>query len=196
MSTESFLTSDLRHAGTAVKRFHDHKAKWAHGDRNSNHITRLPIPSTHPHPAVAGDNSLQYVSILFWLSTLTARPKCIIKRLKANDVHRFARTTNRAFHFEVQETLDEKASSSEEETSEKDESVALDTVGIHPDETFEYEATGHTILSNAVNHAIEKFENQETEKLVQEYEIVTRESEAANAGYLADDDLEGEYVKV
>lgn len=97
----------------------------------------------------------------------------------------------------MQETLDEKASSSEEETGEKEESVVLDTVEVPPDETvFEYEASGHTILSNAVNHAIEKFENQETEKLAQEYEIVTRESEAANAGDLADDDLEDEYVKV
>ena len=28
-------SSDLRHTGTQIKRMHDHKAKWAYGNRNA-----------------------------------------------------------------------------------------------------------------------------------------------------------------
>lgn len=50
-----------------------------------------------------------------------------------------------------------------------------------------YEVSGQTLFNDMIDKAVEKFETKETEKLVKEYEFITRESEIAT-GYLADED--------
>lgn len=55
MSSESFLTGDLRRAGTEAKRDHDHKAKWAYGGRialpQKFHVEMgMKLPLTRPIP--------------------------------------------------------------------------------------------------------------------------------------------------
>ena len=50
-------------------------------------------------------------------------------------------------------------------------------------------SNGSDILNMAINKAVERFENKETEKLVKnEYEVVGRHTDACQEGYVADDD--------
>ena len=51
---------------------------------------------------------------------------------------------------------------------------------------------GGEILSMAINKAVERFENKETEKLIKnEYDVVAKEEhEEEHGGYAADDDFE------
>jgi hypothetical protein len=50
-----------------------------------------------------------------------------------------------------------------------------------------YEISGETLFNDVVDKAVEKFEIKETEKLVKEYEFITRDHELS-IGYLADED--------
>jgi hypothetical protein len=62
------------------------------------------------------------------------------------------------------------------------------------DITYSYDALrgpggGGDILALAVNRAVERYENKATERLVRdEYEVVLKEQEAGNEGYIADED--------
>jgi hypothetical protein len=117
----------------------------------------------------------------------------VIKRSNQHNLNQLARYSRISLHHDIQEILDTGTSdSSSGEEVEEPVAVEKDPKVIIVDEDenpIPYEVSGETILSDAVNKAVEKYETKETEKLVKEYEIVSHESEMGT-GYLADDDFE------
>ncbi|KAL2818653.1 hypothetical protein BJX63DRAFT_429153 [Aspergillus granulosus] len=161
-------THDLRHTGTADKRVHNQKAKWSHGGR----------PAL-AHPGLFHDLP----------STRPAKPESTVlgRRQRTRNIQHIETAAKIDLRKDVREALD--AGTSEPSAGDyydlaefQDEAVA------HP-----YEVNGETIFKNMVDKAIEKFEIKETEKLVKEYEFITRESEIS-IGYLAADDDDFELV--
>ncbi|KAF7161033.1 hypothetical protein CNMCM5623_006710 [Aspergillus felis] len=177
MASETVVNSDLRRAGTEAKRQHDRKAKWAYGGR-----------SALPH----GNLKAPFLPITRPAKPLFRNPPAI-KRWHQQNLNHVARDSRVSLHYDIQEILDNGTSDSSS-GEEVEEPVAIEkspeVMIVDEDEILNpYEVSGQTILSEAVNKAVEKFETKETEKLVKEYEIVSRESEMGT-GYLADDDFE------
>jgi hypothetical protein len=117
----------------------------------------------------------------------------VIKRSNQHNLNQLARYSRISLHHDIQEILDTGTSDSSS-GEEVEEPVAVEkgpeVIIVDEDEnSIPYEVSGQTILSDAVNKAVEKYETKETEKLVKEYEIVSHESEMGT-GYLADDDFE------
>lgn len=177
--SESITANDLRRAGTDAKRVYDHKMKWAYGGRSAvarrevsevYPVTRPAVPSTHYmhlHHAMQRD-----------------------RKAKTNQLATAAKIDLRN---DIREALDSGPSDSSG-GEDIDDPASAPTVAEEPGDeasgTVEhYEVAGQTILSDAVNKAVERFETKETEKLVKEYEVVTHEHEATG-GYVADDDFE------
>ncbi|KAF7128402.1 hypothetical protein CNMCM5793_003132 [Aspergillus hiratsukae] len=179
MASETVVNSnsDLRRAGTEAKRQHDRKAKWAYGGRcalpRQNMVAPF-LPITRPAKPLH-------------------RHLPVIKRSNQHNLNQLARYSRVSLHHDIQEILDSGTSDSSS-GDEVVEPVAVEkspeVIIVDEEETpHPYEVSGQTILSDAVNKAVEKFETKETEKLVKEYEIVSHESEMGT-GYLADDDFE------
>ncbi|RHZ56410.1 uncharacterized protein CDV56_104753 [Aspergillus thermomutatus] len=177
MASETLVNSDLRRAGTEAKRQHDRKAKWAYGGRCA-----LPRQNLVPP---------------FLPVTRPAKPEHrhipVIKRSNQHNLNQLARYSRIALRHDIQEILDTGTSdsSSGEEVEEPVAAEKSPEVIIVDEEKllYPYDVSGQTILSDAVNKAVEKFETKETEKLVKTYEIISHESEMGT-GYLADDDFE------
>ncbi|KAE8353095.1 hypothetical protein BDV28DRAFT_114744 [Aspergillus coremiiformis] len=170
-------SNDLRHNGTAAKRVHNHKSKWAYGGRTAfpHHDVSISDPVTRP--AMPQTHSLKYTRLLQ-----------LDRKAKSNQVSTAAKFTLR---HDIREALDSGPSDSSATEDVDEPSTAPDVLGNLPgdDSVKSYEVSGQTIFSDAITKAVERFETQETEKLVKEYEIITREGEIAT-GYLADDDFE------
>ncbi|KAL4932439.1 uncharacterized protein BDV17DRAFT_287958 [Aspergillus undulatus] len=166
----SFDNSDLRQAGTAAKRFHDHKAKWVHGGRSAR-------------PGVVTiDGSLPI--------TRPAKPHSTSwnRRQRVRDAHHNSTLAKVSFRNDVQEALGEGTFDSLASEG-NDIAVATTVPELYQEDgpVSQYEVTGATLFNDMIDKALEKFETKETEKLVKEYEFITRESEVS-IGYLADED--------
>ncbi|KAH8433787.1 uncharacterized protein LDX57_011421 [Aspergillus melleus] len=198
----SLAANDLRGAGTDAKRVYNQKAKWAYGGRSA--LPRREVSEVYPvtRPAVPSTHYMKYVHSLF------RNGKAMNKAHHTDSYHslhralqhdRKAKTNQLAtsakidLRYDIREALDSGPSDSSS-GEDIDDPASAPTVAAEPDDeanaTVEhYEVAGQTILSDAVNKAVERFETKETEKLVKEYEIVSHEHETTG-GYLADDDFE------
>ncbi|KAF9894430.1 hypothetical protein FE257_007933 [Aspergillus nanangensis] len=181
----SLPATDLRHNGTAAKRVHDKKAKWAYGGRSASGRPKAdsiarPVPRTH---------SVKFGRLLQ-----------LEHKAKSNQLSSDAKIV---LSRDIREALDHvpcDSSSSGEDVADPhaaadDILIPVPEMGHHSasdeDETVGgYAVSGQNVLSDAINKAVEKFEVRETEKLVKEYEMVSPDLENENVvmGYLADDD--------
>ncbi|KAE8161275.1 hypothetical protein BDV40DRAFT_193043 [Aspergillus tamarii] len=170
-------SNDLRHNGTAAKRVYNHKSKWAYGGRAALPHRDVSLSDPVTRPAAPQSHSLKYSRLLQ-----------LDRKAKSNQLATTAKFTLR---HDIREALDSGPSDSSAAEDVDEPSAAKDVLGHlqEEDQLEPYQVAGQTILSDAISKAVEKFETQETEKLVEEYEIITRESEIAT-GYLADDDFE------
>ena len=104
-------------------------------------------------------------------------------------VRRSAFTHSRKPQARLNADISASDSSAEEDVQEASAAPAPDA-GI----TYSYDAVrgpghGSEILSLAINKAVERFETKVTEKLVKdEYEVVGKETNLSNDGYLADEE--------
>ncbi|KAL4804065.1 hypothetical protein BDV18DRAFT_35235 [Aspergillus unguis] len=157
--------SDLRQAGTAAKRVQNHKAKWVNGSRTKNPVVEGIVPKLRP---------------------LKGHPTSWNRQQRVQNTQRNYSLTKADFHNDVREALTEGTSDSSA-VEDNDVSVPpVPEVSQH-DGPLDYEVSGQMLFNDMVDKAVEKFEVKETEKLVKEYEIITRESEVS-IGYLADED--------
>ncbi|KAL3481460.1 hypothetical protein BJX99DRAFT_165260 [Aspergillus californicus] len=165
----SLDTNDLRQAGTAAKRVHDHKAKWSYGGRSAR---------------AGSDARLANLPV-----TRPAKPhKYWSRRQRVRDAQHHFTTAKTNFRTEVREGFD--VSTSDSSGVEHRGPATAPTAPELKQEDGEvqlYEVSGEAVFADAIDKAVEKFEVKETEKLVKEYEFISRESEIS-IGYLADED--------
>ena len=124
----------------------------------------------------------------------------MIKQDREHNLNFLARGSKIALRHDVREILNDK-DSSDSDSSVDDEAHEPAPAGKAVVEDGEsgaplpYEESGHTILCDAVDKAVEKFETKETEKLVREYEVVGSEASESGVGIAVDDGFElVEYV--
>jgi hypothetical protein len=111
------------------------------------------------------------------------------RRERTRDTQHTVTAAKIDLRHDVREALDAGTSDSSGAEDHTNPAADATVIGDYPNETVAhpYEVTGETIFKDMVDKAVEKFEIKETEKLVKEYEFITRESELS-IGYLADDD--------
>ncbi|KAL1983281.1 hypothetical protein VTN96DRAFT_303 [Rasamsonia emersonii] len=170
--------ADLRRSGTEAKRDHDHKAKWAYGARSRKAIRYQSEYDT--------DLSRPQVPFTHYKAWQRA-----CKRLEEPNINEAARSARFSLRCDVKEALSSGTSDSSADEAVH-ESTATDAVMEMEDDDplNSYDASGNSIFSAAVSRAVEKYETKVTEKLVKEYEFVSKDDGPGN-GYVADvDDFE------
>jgi hypothetical protein len=181
MSSETFVPQDFHREGVQAKRDHDHKAKLAYRARTAQpqeplHGSDLSVI----RPAAPVSHYMLYSRAL--------------KRDNQKSLNHLAADAKANLRLDLKEVLDEHHQSSDssgdediKEPTSANENVLVDRA--EEDPFHPYDVSGQTILSAAINKAIERYETKETERIVKEYEFVPHEGEPAG-GFLADGDFE------
>lgn len=122
----------------------------------------------------------------------------MIKQDREHNLNFLARDTKIALRQDVREILNDKDNSDSDSSVNDDAHEPTGTVLLEDgesDDPLPYEESGQTILCDAVDKAVERFETKETEKLVREYEVVGSEATETGVGVAVDDGFElVEYV--
>ena len=123
----------------------------------------------------------------------------MIKQDNEHNLNFLARGTKIALRQDVREILNDKDNADDSDSSVGAEAYEpAGTVLLEDSESdgfLPYEESGQTILCDAVDKAVEKFETKETERLVREYEVVGSEAIETGVGVAVDDGFElVEYV--
>lgn len=123
---------------------------------------------------------------------LTSRQIRHAKRECQHNLNKAISADKVTLRHDVREYLDDTTSSEDEAeptslpVSSTPTSPTTASPEMDSEDPYEYDTTGHAILSDAVNKAVEKYETRKAEKIVKEYEMVPRESEASVGGYMSD----------
>ncbi|EEH21453.1 hypothetical protein PABG_03669 [Paracoccidioides brasiliensis Pb03] len=185
MASESFPLpeSDLRRSATEAKRVHDHKAKWALGIRPNTHIWMtgtVKIPGT---TRVRPNRPESHVG----------KGSVKINRIQMQSfVDEKAAEKMSHFRYIVGQFLNEEHHNSD--SSADHDVLEPNEAADDPNVFYSFDARtgpiqGTDVLGDALTHALKKFEAQETEKLVREYEFVgvQEASPHRDDGFSADD---------
>lgn len=123
------------------------------------------------------------------LSQVNERRTSWTRRQRLRDAQHSSTLAKVNFRNDVREALDEATSESSGLEGHEVLAVAATIPEVYQAEgpVDLYEVSGETLFNAVVDKAVEKFEIKETEKLVKEYEVITRDHELS-IGYLADED--------
>ncbi|KAI9802938.1 MAG: hypothetical protein M1825_002169 [Sarcosagium campestre] len=166
MSDPSLWTHDLRSEAVDHKRVKSHNMKWALGDRSDrSHISGLGL-------GISPQQSIRHVPE-------KRQPR--IHQFRREHDHNMGKLSKQV---NTARKLDYLAEQSATDSEPSDEDVVDGERAAPPDRdiTYSFDAlqgprAGQDVLSVALARAVEKFEGQETEKLVkEEYEVVGQET--------------------
>lgn len=166
-NTSIVLTQDLRAAAQDYKRDSEHKHKWELGEAwgPGRSSPAHPRPRKPSPKYVVRSNSLEYIVV-----TDSVRQK-IHKGQAAKGIHRQNIVADR---HEVATD-----SSADEEVEEPSAAPAPDAEVAYSYDAKQGPSHGSQVLGVALEKAVAKFENNETEKLVRdEYEVLGSDGEA------------------
>lgn len=115
--------------------------------------------------------------------------------LKSNNEHnlnQIARQAKTTLRHDVNEVLtSDDVDFSSDYSPSTDDSLAGSPEDDDENSLLSYDISGHTVLSDAVNKAVEHYETKETEKITKDYEFVSHENDDDGIhGYVDGDDFE------
>lgn len=173
-------TSDLRSNSREAKRDRASKSKWAKGGR--------PAPGRHcPHSAFEHCDCAARPTIHDPMINTVLR-----RREVGHNMGKFVKGDKAAMRLDIGDELANNTTSD----SSADEEVKDASAAPEPDIMYSYDAKdgpgrGSGILSQAITKAVERFENKETERLVnKEYDVIDGYDQEKDVvgGYDADED--------
>jgi len=179
-------TNDLRSEAKEYQRDRNHNAKWARGSRSAygkkcDHVLSPPhdaCPDCATRPQHRDSDRRNGTVIKYPGSK--------------NPTSQRATLVRKAFRNEVVDATLGSVSNVSDSSSEEDVRDASAAPVPDADVLYSFDAPsgpgrGADILSHAINKAVQRYENKETEKLVKEYDLV-EDGKDTGDGYVADAD--------